>query len=279
MDLLDLLKLMVRRWYVTAPVLLGALAAALVVGGAMPPEYKTTSAVLMVPPTVAPVPGGDRDRAPGNPWLRVGEAPMAQAVQIALSSHEFRQKVAAQGGDPSYEMKVLNRSAILTVDVTTDSEAKSLATVTAVNQLIRDEVEARQAGYPGRPGEQITTEVLDSGLNITNSRSSILRVQIVTVALGFLIAAVLAALVDVISRLITRRRGTERHLARAAGQAPIAPRSHEDAPEQLEPVPASGRATLTPARRGAHSGKGRSRPATTALSTTPAQGDLEQPVT
>ncbi len=154
MDLLDLLKLMVRRWYVTVPVLLGALVAALVVGGAMPPEYKTTSAVLLVPPTITPAPGGDRDREPGNPWLRIGEAPMAQAVQISLSSHDARQKVADQGGDPSYELKLVSRNAILTVEVTSDSEERALTTVTAVTNLINDEVVARQAEYRAAPASR-----------------------------------------------------------------------------------------------------------------------------
>ena len=154
MDLLDLLKLMVRRWYVTVPVLLGALAAALVVGGAMPPEYKTTSAVLRAA-TVALVPGGDRDRAPGNPWLRVGEAPWPQAVQISA----LLARVPAEGGRAGRRPVVRDEGAQPQRDPDRRRDQRQRgrspsATVTAVNQLIRDEVEASQAGYPGRPASR-----------------------------------------------------------------------------------------------------------------------------
>ena len=54
MDLLDLLKLMFRRWYVTAPVVVLTLGAAFTLGNAIQPEYKTSAAVLLVPPTTNP---------------------------------------------------------------------------------------------------------------------------------------------------------------------------------------------------------------------------------
>ncbi|HEY0700050.1 MAG TPA: Wzz/FepE/Etk N-terminal domain-containing protein, partial [Micromonospora sp.] len=123
MDLLDLLKLMFRRWYVTAPVIVVTLGAALALGSSIQPEYKTSAAILLVPPTTsaaAPTPGTSPQ--PGNPWLRVGENAMAQAVQISVSAHESRIRVQAAGGNPDYEIGLVNRSSIVTVDVTAESK-------------------------------------------------------------------------------------------------------------------------------------------------------------
>jgi|HigsolmetaAR206D_1030411.scaffolds.fasta_scaffold01181_7 hypothetical protein len=207
MDLLDLLKLMFRRWYLSAPIVVGTLGAALAFGLAIQPEYKTEAAVLLVPPTTAtapPAPGATP--RPGNPWLRIGENAMAQAVQIAVSSHDARTKVAAAGGDPDYEVGLVNRSSILTIAVTAPTESSARATVVTVTQLIHDEVAGRQAEYRPNPGEQITTQVLDPGLNIVQSRSNVLRAQVVIVVIGLLLAAVAAVGYDA----VLRRRATVR---------------------------------------------------------------------
>ena len=207
MDLLDLLKLMFRRWYVSAPVVVVTLGAALAFGAAVQPEFKTEVAILLVPPTTAAAaPAPNATPRPGNPWLRIGENAMAQAVQISISAHDARSRIAAAGGDPDYEVGLVTRSSILTVAVTASSEASALATVTAVTKLINDEVAGQQAAYKPNPGEQISTEVLDPGLNIVQSRSNVLRAQIVILAIGALLAAVAAVVHDA----LTRRRATAR---------------------------------------------------------------------
>jgi hypothetical protein len=240
MDLLDLLKLMFRRWYVTAPVVVLTFVAALTLGIAIQPEYKTSAAVLLVPPTTnAAAPAPNASPQPGNPWLRVGENAMAQAVQISISAHEVRTKVEAAGGNPDYVVGLVTRSSILTVDVTTTSNAKALATVTAVTKLISEEVAGMQAEYKPKAGEQISTQVLDSGLNIVQSRSNVLRVQIVVFAIGLLLAATVSVGYDAIVRRRARARLADRHGARPsmawnAGQATVG------APRRTIPGPKAG---------------------------------------
>ncbi|MDG4823350.1 hypothetical protein O7635_15955 [Asanoa sp. WMMD1127] len=201
MDLLDLLKLVVRRWYVAVPIVILTLAAAVALGSAIQPEYKTAATVILVPPTTsAASPANGATPAPGNPWLRIGEAQMAQAVQIAVSSGEARQKVVAAGGDSAYEITLVTRSSIMTAEVSSESSAKALATVEAVTKLISDEVVAQQAKYKPKAGEEITTQVLDPGLNVTPSRSNVLRAQIVVLAIGLLLMAAAVVAYDAIAR-------------------------------------------------------------------------------
>ena len=151
---------------------------------------------------------------------------MAQAVQISISAHEARTKVETAGGDPEYEVALVTRSPILTVDVTATSHGEALATVQAVTKLISDEVAGRQAEYKPKAGEQITTQVLDPGLNIVQSRSNVLRAQIVVIAIGLLLAAAAAVGYDAIVRRRARARLANRHGARPsmawnAGQATV----------------------------------------------------------
>ncbi|MFY1672966.1 hypothetical protein ACN27G_23890 [Plantactinospora sp. WMMB334] len=252
MDLLDLLKLMFRRWYVSAPIVVVTLGAALAFGVAIQPEYKTEVAILLVPPTTTAAPEPDAAPRPGNPWLRIGENAMAQAVQISTSAHDARTRIAAAGGDPDYEVGLVTRSSILTVAVTAASEESARKTVEAVTQLIHDDVAGRQAPYQPNPGEQITTEVLDPGLNIVPSRSNVLRAQVVIVAIGMLLAAVAAVVHDALVRRrasaqLGRRRDARTPMAWNAGQAPV--RTPRPAPA-VTPAPVSPAPAVAPARSG-----------------------------
>lgn len=209
MDLLDLLKLMFRRWYVCGPLVLLAVGAAFAYGTAVEPEYKTSAAILLVPPTVTGATSNpDGSAQPANPWLRIGENGMAQAIQISTSAHGARARVAAAGGESDYEVGLVSRSAILTVNVVADTEANARATVTAVIRLIQEEVAGQQSRYGTAPEEQIGTEVLDPGTQITASRANLLRAQIVLIAIGVLLAAAAAVLVDALARGRTARRPT-----------------------------------------------------------------------
>jgi hypothetical protein len=154
---------------------------------------------------------------------------MAQAVQIAVSSHDSRTKIQTGGGDPAYEVRLVTRSSILTVDVRATSSAAALATVTGVTQLIKDTVAGQQAPYKPRPAELISTQVLDPGLNVTQSRSNILRLQIVVGAIGLLLAGAAAVGYDAIVRRRAIARQNERHRARSplawnAGQSAVGAR-------------------------------------------------------
>ncbi|ASW56429.1 hypothetical protein [Plantactinospora sp. KBS50] len=260
MDLLDLLRLMLRRWYVTVPVLLLTLAGAVVVGQRIDPEYKTSAAIVLIPPTT-PAPEPERGTAPrpGNPWLAIGGDQMAQAVQISVSARPAQERVVRAGGQAGYKVSVVARTSILSVDVTASSRSRALATVTTVTRLIGEEVAARQAEYRPRAGEQITTKVLDAGLDIGQSRSNVLRAQLVLLVLGLLAAAAGAAVLDAVLRHRSARR-TRRPRAQddavPATRARVEPAALDAAPPEPAPgartpvpVPAPARAPGGPDRR------------------------------
>lgn len=206
MDLLDLIKLIFRRWYVTAPIIALAVAATVGVGVAIRPEYRSTVAIVLMPPTgAASAPEASPTAGAGNPWARIGPAAMAQAVQIAASSHDARERVRAAGGDPDYTVELVSRSSILTIEVAADSAVEALATARGVTTLIDDEVARRQAPYQPAPGDQITVQVLDPGRDVEPSRSNVLRLQIVVMGIGLLVAAAAAVGYDAAARHLAAR--------------------------------------------------------------------------
>lgn len=218
MDLIDLMKLTFRRWYVTAPVIALTIAAAAGIGAAIRPEYRSTVAIVLIPPTgatSAPSPG--TAAAPGNPWPLLGVGAMAQAVQISTSAHDGRSQVRAGGGDPDYNVELLPRSSILTIEVAADSPDTALATVEGVTNLVHDEVARRQAQYQAAPGEQITAQVLDPGRNVAPSRSNVRRLQIAVVGLGLLLAAAAAVSYDAAARHLAGRARRGGNAAEAVG--------------------------------------------------------------
>lgn len=204
MDLLDLLRLMVRRWYVAAPMVILTLGAVLLVKSSIGPEYKASGSILLVPPTNTPlpqpVPSPGASRRPGNPWLQVGEVSMAQAIVVSINTHAMREKVAAAGGEPEYEVSLVARSSIINIEVATTDAARAQATTKTVLELLGAEVATRQEQYQPRPGEEITTQVLDPGDNVELSSSNVLRAQIVVLAIGLLFAAAATVGYDAIIR-------------------------------------------------------------------------------
>lgn len=228
MDLLDLIKLTFRRWYVTAPIVALTVVAAAGIGAAIRPEYRSTVAIVLVPPTGAAAPTPTPAAAPGNPWSRIGVGAMAQAVQIATSAHDARSRVRAGGGDPDYKVELVPRSSILTIEVAADSAGVALATVDGVTALVHDEIAGRQAQYRSAPGEQITAQVLDPGRDVTPSRSNVLRLQIVVVGIGLLVAAAAAVGHDAVAR------------HRAAARTRQFPARHLEPEPKSKPAPGHG---------------------------------------
>lgn len=206
MDLLDLIKLIFRRWYVTAPIIALAVAATVWVGTAIRPEYRSTVAIVLIPPTgAASASEASPTAGAGNPWARIGPAAMAQAVQFVVSSREARERVRAAGGDPDYTVELVSRSSILTIEVAASSAGEALATASGVTNLIEDEVARRQAPYLPDPGDQITIQVLDPGRDVEPSRSNVLRLQIVVMGIGLLVAAAGAVGYDAAARHLASR--------------------------------------------------------------------------
>jgi len=198
MDLRDLFKILWRRWYLLAPVLvLTAIGTAAVVASQRP-LYTVQASIILMPPT------NPLATARPNPLVEVGVHAMAQSVKATATSKHGRQRIADAGYAPVYNLLVQAQSPVIDVAYTDPSAAHAQAAVAQVMRLIADEVAAAQAPYNPAPGHAITTRVLNPQGTVTPSTAHIKRKAIVFAGFGVLAGAALTVLVD--GHLVRRAR-------------------------------------------------------------------------
>ncbi|MEV6525255.1 hypothetical protein AB0M43_25205 [Longispora sp. NPDC051575] len=207
MDLWDIGRLLLRRWFVFVPLLLITAVATLQTSNYVKPEFTATGSLLLVPPNgkAAPVPAG-KQAPPGNPWAELGPVQMAQAVTIILESQKMRQAAAAEGVEPGYTLKIVTRSAIIEAAVTSKSTAKAQATVQWVLKTITNEINDKQKAFAEQPTLKINTETLDGAGTVVPVTTGVRRAQIGIAGVGFLLTIVATIIVDALITMIRRRR-------------------------------------------------------------------------
>ncbi|MEV4131386.1 hypothetical protein AB0J72_04395 [Dactylosporangium sp. NPDC049742] len=201
MDLWDLAKLMGRRWYLMAPMIILTLAATSWALLTIKPDYTSTGQIMLIPPA---------DRTPLTPaelqstntWVEVGEDIMAKALSISLNTTATHKEIAGEGFSDAFEVAAEDRSSILTVTATATTPEAAQATVQRLEKQITREVEEMQARYKPKAGRAISTQVLDAGDTIEVVSSKVKRAAVVIVGVGLL----LTAAVTIVGDNILRRR-------------------------------------------------------------------------
>ncbi|MET7424106.1 hypothetical protein [Dactylosporangium sp. NPDC005555] len=212
MDLWDLAKLMGRRWYLMAPMIILTLAATSWALLTIKPDYTSTGQIMLIPPA---------DRTPLTPaelqstntWVEVGEDIMAKALSISLNTNQTHKEIEGEGFSTTFEVAAEDRSSILTVTATATTAAAAQATVQRLQKQITREVDEMQARYKPKAGRAISTQVLDGGDTIEVVSSKVKRAAVVIVGVGLL----LTAAVTIIGDNILRRRARAQLLRRRQG--------------------------------------------------------------
>lgn len=209
MDLWDLAKLMGRRWYLMAPMIILTLAATSWALLTIKPDYTSTGQIMLIPPA---------DRTPLTPaelqstntWVEVGEDIMAKALSISLNTNQTHKEIEGEGFSTAFEVAAEDRSSILTVTATATTAEAAQATVQRLEKQITREVEEMQARYKPKAGRAITTQVLDAGDTIEVVSSKVKRAAVVIIGVGLL----LTAAVTIVGDNILRRRARAESLRR-----------------------------------------------------------------
>jgi hypothetical protein len=231
MDLWDVTKLLARRWYVSVPLLLVTFASALWIGVTTDPDYKDTSHVTLLPPTVR------RDPQAGttqnvNPWT---VDTLIAAVITRLNSKAQHDTLEAEGLSGVWEVDTdLQFRELVNIEVTARTESQARATTARLQQIATDEVAKQQDRYNLKPGEEITTIPFDTGENVTPSRSRVIRALIVVVGVGGILTVAFVIAFDAFARWRSRQRTS-------TGRA---------RPAQLLVRQRTGEAAVPPAARG-----------------------------
>lgn len=234
MDLWDLTRLLLRRWYFALPILLVSVGAAFVVTQTVEPDYRSTGNVVLIPAPGDPADAVARDKGqsppsrPKNPWLDLGFEALGSAATLKVMDQNTLKSFTERGLSDSVTVTVAQRNPIYTFEVVGASPGIATATVREAIRVFTAEVAAQQIQYNAMPQDTITTLTLTDGADVETVTSKVTRVVMVTIGLGLLLTAAGTIGLDV---LIRRRRLRRRPSgARPVAGAVPAPRSGDDEP-------------------------------------------------
>ncbi|SDR72002.1 hypothetical protein [Agrococcus carbonis] len=250
----DVIRVLVRRWYV---VLLGLLLTAGLAYGAVaatPPEFKSRALVLLLP-------SADAVEEIGNPLLALSglEQPASLVVAQIMSNPE-REAVERRSATADYFVALDSsvRGPVILVEVNDVTAAQSLATLEYLKGRISDELARLQAEVDAPDDSIIRSMELTTDVTATEDLSTTIRNAIAAVAVGLAATGFLAFGVD---GLITRRSAREPALPRAegaandlsgdrAGRVPAVPKEPADAAPAQQDEEAAQAPEPSPARTG-----------------------------
>jgi capsular polysaccharide biosynthesis protein len=199
-DLWSAIFTVLRRWYVALPILAASVAAAVVVGGRIQPEYKTEMAIVFEAPQRKVVNGQEQpfvNAYAADPQL------LAALTGRVLRSEEIRSELEEQDLSPQYELAVDNFSAIIDFVVVGTSEDQALDTSFAL--IEQSQQVSRRIQNQGDPTERVEVRSAQPPSEAERQAGSKPRVMASLVLLGIVGAAGAAFILESLSN--RRRNG------------------------------------------------------------------------
>lgn len=202
MDLIDLLRIGLRRWYVAVPAVLLVLAGSLLARSSVELTYKSTGSLLLFAPRE---PDASKNRILAFNSLEVPASVAAQVVGDAVT----RERVEARGGSKSYELGLDPANpAPLVLVVATGTLDQAQPTVQLVLDEVSADLERRQTALGAPPETWITTEVVTPPTEPEPQNGSRTRAFIAVFLVGLALAAGLTIAVDLLLDRRRRRTGS-----------------------------------------------------------------------
>jgi hypothetical protein len=219
-DFWELTKLLFRRWYISAPMLVLSVAAALFAGASVKPDYKATEHLQLIPPVGAdtPTPG-----KPHNPWNDLGVAALGNAATIGISDKTVLDKLTASGLTDTFTVTLDPRSPIATVEAVGHTAKQAIDTANAVATLFTQKISSLQSPYGVTQDQLITTHSLDTGSNVETVTSKVKRALAVIGGVGLLFTAAVTIGLDAMLRKRSRRRAEKTAVQPVSPAAPSDP--------------------------------------------------------
>lgn len=224
MDLWDLTKLLLRRWYVAAPMLLLSVVMVFLVAQTVGPDYSAKGHVQMIPaPSVGKAVDPNAKPRPTNPWLDLGYEALANAAALAVSDQAVLEGLAGRGFTDSVTVTMDENAVLLEIEAVGTSRAQATATVREVIKLIEQDIAAKQKQYGVLKEDTITSLTLNDGSSPEVVRSKVMRVLVVAAGTGVLLTIAATIAIDALLRRRTRRLVEQVAEVPAQRRAPSAP--------------------------------------------------------
>lgn len=236
MDLWDLTKLLLRRWYFALPMLLGSVALMILTAQTVNPDYKATGNLQMIPPPGLGKPVDPKGPArPHNPWLDLGYQALGNAALLKVTDLPVLEQLERDGFSSSVTITLADRLPLLSIEAIGTSREQATATVRQVIKLLVEDILGEQKRYGVAPIDTITTLTLNDGATVEVVTSKVKRALIVAGGVGGLVTIAGTITLDA----LVRRRGRR--------QQPVPTVSVPISPAPVSPAPASAPGAAEPA--------------------------------
>ena len=198
MDIWESAKIVVRRWYITVPILGIFLAAAFFLGGQIDPEYRASASMVILPRNTEEVvafgaPGGPTST---NPLDYLGGQTTLTALQLTLDTDETREGLAAAGFSPAYTISVDTQDPLMLVEVLDRDAIVAQSTVDELVFRVQEELDALQAAVGAPASELLEIQVLGQTQVPTEDYGARLRMRLILLVVGAMLASGAALLAD-----------------------------------------------------------------------------------
>lgn len=198
MDIWESAKIVVRRWYITVPILGLFLAAAFFLGGQIDPEYRASASMVILPRNTEEAvafgaPGGPTS---ANPLDYLGGQTTLTALQLTLDTDETREGLAAAGFSPAYSISVDTQDPLMLVEVLDRDAIVAQSTVDELVFRVQEELDALQAAVGAPASELLEIQVLGQTQVPTEDYGARLRMRLILLVVGAMLASGAALLAD-----------------------------------------------------------------------------------
>lgn len=208
MDFLDFTKLLVRRWWVSVPLLLITLGLTVYTYTSVKPNYTTNAYVILVPPRPQA-----SDNKPGqlpqdqrNVWLSQGLPALANAASITVTEPTAAANLSDEGFSSSFTVQMSNSAAMVTFAVTGNSAQQANTTADELVRIYTASVKSLQDQVAAAPVDQIQAKRLGADASAVPSSGNVKRAAVAVFGAGVLMTAGITVAVDALFRRRARRR-------------------------------------------------------------------------
>jgi uncharacterized protein involved in exopolysaccharide biosynthesis len=204
-DLFQLARVLLRRFYIFVPIVLVAFVLGTQASGRIDPEYTSSGAAVLQGSSVGIDDSGKT--IPVNPVTNYSSslATLGQVLALSVESGTGRGRIAAEGLSVRYDVAPDNRSPLMRVTATSSDPEVAQATVNRVLELMSEDLAARQSGAPQHSLVELV--VLAEPYLPGVDESSAGRVRLMFVGAGVIGATAACVVFDALWRM---RRGDGR---------------------------------------------------------------------
>lgn len=197
MDLLDWVGTLLRRWWLTVPLLLAALAAACAVAVVTPWRYEAkASAVLLASQVQA-------KQAGGNPWLVFDSSLTVTAEVVGREMMDERTAAAlrAKGLTATYQVGVAPDSTgpVLAIEVSGSDASGTKRTLDALLATVPERLARLQAQESVSPRARIKMNVISTSSKAALVATDKVRLVVMALFLGLVVAVAVPLFAEVLS--------------------------------------------------------------------------------